>query len=90
MFAKSNDLTFGVAGDDRVVFVTQPLVRKVLVLDRDSGRTIAELPPPPAGFLLPFTVRVPLTDAGAASPPGLPGESDPAAILPFPGKRAAA
>jgi hypothetical protein len=34
-------------------------------------------------------LRIPLADAGDAGTPGVPGESDPAAILPFPGKRAA-
>ena len=58
-FATTDELNFGVAGDARFVFVTQPLARRVLVLDRASGRTLGELPPPPDGFLLPFTVRVP-------------------------------
>jgi len=77
-FAETNDLDFGVAGDDRVVFVTEPLARQVLVLDRASGRTITMLPPPPAGFLLPFTVRVPspghlvLLDPGGFPSPTVP------------------
>src|SRR5262245_13607101 len=58
-FAGANDPNLGIAGDGRVVFVTEPLARQVLVLDRASGRTIATLPPPPGGFLLPFTARVP-------------------------------
>jgi hypothetical protein len=58
-FAATDDLNFGVAGDDRFVFVTQPFARRVLVLDRASGETLGELPPPPGGFLLPFTLRVP-------------------------------
>lgn len=58
-FAATEDLSFGVAGDARFVFVTQPLARRVLVLDRASGRTLGQLPPPPDGFRLPFTVRVP-------------------------------
>ena len=58
-FATTDDLNFGVAGDASFVFVTQPFARRVLVLDRASGRTLGELPPPPDGFLLPFTLRVP-------------------------------
>jgi hypothetical protein len=57
--AKTDDLNFGVAGDARFVFVTQPFARRVAVLDRESGRVLGEVPPPPGGFLLPFTVRVP-------------------------------
>lgn len=57
--AKTDDLNFGVAGDTTFVFVTQPFARRVAVLDRSSGRMIGEIPPPPGGFLLPFTVRVP-------------------------------
>lgn len=57
--ATTNDLNFGVAGDARFVFVTQPFARRVLVLDRDSGDVLGEIPPPPGGFALPFTVRVP-------------------------------
>jgi len=47
------------AGDTRLVFVTQPLTRSVAVLDRFSGQQVAQLPAPPAGWLLPFSVRVP-------------------------------
>lgn len=58
-FAERDGLTFGVAGDRRLVFVTEPLARRVVVLDRFTGDQIADLPPPPGGFLLPFKLRVP-------------------------------
>jgi hypothetical protein len=58
-FATTSDLNFGVAGDGHFVFVTQPLARKVLVIDRHDGHVLAEVPPPSGGFLLPFTLRVP-------------------------------
>src|SRR5262245_14775196 len=69
-FATTSDLNFGVAGDASFVFVTQPLARRVLVLDRASGRTLGQLPPPPDGFLLPFTVRVPRPDHLVVLDPG--------------------
>jgi len=47
------------AGDTRLVFVTQPLTRSVAVLDRFTGRQVGQLPAPPAGWLLPFSLRVP-------------------------------
>jgi hypothetical protein len=58
-FTTTDDLNFGIAGDADFVFVTQPFARRVLVLDRASGRPLGEVPQPPGGFLLPFTVRVP-------------------------------
>ncbi len=70
-------LTHGIAGDQRFVFTTEPGIGpsvagpRVVVLDRFSGREVATLPPPPGGFRLPFTLRVPspghlvvLDDAG--------------------------
>jgi len=47
------------AGDTRLVFVTQPLTRSVAVLDRFTGQQVGQLPAPPAGWLLPFSLRVP-------------------------------
>jgi hypothetical protein len=55
-------------------------------VDQHGGQIQATSPGPGKGST--FTVRVPLADAGATAP-GVPGETDPAAILPFPGKRAA-
>ena len=42
--AESDLLPHGVAGDHRVVFVTQPLHGRVAVLDRASGVEVGELP----------------------------------------------
>lgn len=57
------------------------------IVDQHGGQIQAASPGPGKGST--FTVRVPLAEAGAADPPA-PGATDPAAILPFPGKRAAA
>src|ERR1700755_3323339 len=70
-------LTHGIAGDQRYVFTTEPGIGpsvagpRVVVLDRFSGRELATLTPPPGGFKMPFTLRVPspghlivLDDAG--------------------------
>jgi hypothetical protein len=51
------NLPHGVAGDDKLVFVTEPLNGRVAVIVRDTGQEIGELPPPPDGFLLPFELR---------------------------------
>jgi len=70
VLAKRASLTHGIAGDQRYVFTTEPGigdsrpegdVARVVVLDRFSGREVATLPPPPGGFKLPFTLRVPQT-----------------------------
>ena len=58
-YADRPNLTFGVDGDTRLVFVTEPLARRIAVLDRFLGQQVAEVPAPPGGFLLPFSVRVP-------------------------------
>jgi hypothetical protein len=58
-FAESDLLPHGIAGDQRVVFVTQPLHGRVVVLDRASGEEVGRLPAPPGGFLLPFELRLP-------------------------------
>jgi hypothetical protein len=76
--AETDDLNFGVAGDSQFVFVTQPFARRVLVLDRESGDVLGELPPPPDGFALPFTLRVPrpghlvVLDPGGFPDPAVP------------------
>jgi hypothetical protein len=75
-------LIHGIAGDARHVFVTEPLAHEVDVLDRHSGRQIATIPAPPAGFLLPFTLRVPqpghliVLDSGGFPPQGPPSVYD--------------
>ncbi|HEU4412934.1 MAG TPA: hypothetical protein VFS43_47270 [Polyangiaceae bacterium] len=58
-YAEVEGLTSGVAGDRRLVFVTQALDGRVVALDRFTGEQVAELPPPPGGFRLPFKLRVP-------------------------------
>jgi hypothetical protein len=76
-FAARDALPHGIAGDHRVVFVTEPGVgvaphgARVVALDRRTGREIATLPAPAGGFRLPFALRVPrpghlvvLDDAG--------------------------
>ena len=60
------------------------------IVDQHGGQIQASSAGPGKGST--FTVRVPLADAGAQdtpAAPSTPGETDPAAILPFPGKRAA-
>ncbi|MFO0801282.1 MAG: HAMP domain-containing sensor histidine kinase [Gemmataceae bacterium] len=57
------------------------------IVDQHGGQIQATSAGPGKGST--FTVRIPLADAGDMGTPGVPGESDPAAILPFPGKRAA-
>src|SRR4029453_6887542 len=65
VLAKRASLTHGIAGDERYVFTTEPGIglstggARVVVLDRITGREVATLPPPPGGFKLPFTLRVP-------------------------------
>lgn len=68
----------GVAGDERLVFFTEVLNGKVAAYDRFSGARVGELPAPPDGFLLPFTLRIPATghlvvlDAGGFPNPAVP------------------
>jgi hypothetical protein len=83
-FAKRASLTHGIAGDERYVFTTEPGIgvatngARVVVLDRFSGKEVATLPPPPSGFKLPFTLRVPrsghlvVLDSGGFPPVGPP------------------
>ncbi|MCA9610552.1 MAG: hypothetical protein KC619_33380 [Myxococcales bacterium] len=79
-FAYRDNLPHGVAGDESLVFVTEPLVGRVVALSRTSGREIAELPTPPAGFLLPFALRVPEPGRLVVLDPG--GFPDPTGGLP--------
>jgi hypothetical protein len=82
--AKRVSLTHGIAGDERYVFTTEPGIgvatngARVVVLDRFTGKEVATLPPPPSGFKLPFTLRVPrsghlvVLDSGGFPPVGPP------------------
>lgn len=47
----------GVAGGNAVVFVGEPLNASVVVLSRFTGEKVAQLPPPPGGFVLPFIMH---------------------------------
>ena len=58
-YARRDSLVSAAAGDSRLVFVTQPLSATVAVLDRFSGQQLGQLPAPPGGWLLPFSLRVP-------------------------------
>jgi hypothetical protein len=57
-YAGLNQLTFGVDGDSRLIFVTEPLAQRIAVLDRFTGHEVGQVPAPTGGFLLPFSVRV--------------------------------
>src|SRR5262245_28981636 len=59
VLAERVNLPHGVAGDLRLVFITEPLNGRVAVIDRFTGEPLAALPAPPGGFLLPFELRVP-------------------------------
>ena len=73
-FADINAPIAGVAADETLAFVGEPLDGSVIVLSRFTGKQVGELPPPPNGFSLPFIMhaigqdRVAVLDAG-----GLPG-----------------
>ena len=77
-YFKSGDVPHGVAGDEDYLFVTQPLSNRVAVVDRITGRELTVLPPPPGGWLLPFSVRVTrsgklvVLDAGGFPSPTVP------------------
>jgi hypothetical protein len=47
----------GVAAENDVIFVGSPLEGRVVVLSRQTGAQIGELPQPPGGFILPFIVH---------------------------------
>ncbi|MEZ4439177.1 MAG: hypothetical protein R3B72_08810 [Polyangiaceae bacterium] len=71
-------LPHGVAGDRRLVFVSEALSGSVSVHRRLTGKAIADLPAPPGGFALPFALRVPqdgtlvVLDAGGFPDPSQP------------------
>jgi hypothetical protein len=57
-FANIDAPIAGVTADEAVVFVGEPLNASVVVLSRLTGQQIAELPPPPSGFVLPFIMHI--------------------------------
>ena len=65
VFLERPTLAHGIAVGDGLVFLTEPGLEppgaqvRVVALDASSGREVGELPLPPGGFRLPFTVRVP-------------------------------
>ncbi len=65
----------GVAADEDIVFVGEPLNGQVIALSRFTGKPIGQLPPPPSGFALPFIMhaigngRVAILDAGGLPAP---------------------
>lgn len=75
---RSANLIHGVAGDRRFIFVTEPLHGRVTVHDRFTGAYVADVPAPPGGFLLPFTLRSPhdgrlvVLDSGGFPDPATP------------------
>lgn len=88
--AVSNDfldlqyLPAGIAADQQVVFVGDPLDGQVNAYSRATGHQIGQLPQPPSGFILPFIMhslgsgRVGVLDAG-----GLPQPLPFAPVHPF-------
>lgn len=74
-YANFNVPIAGVGGGNAVVFVGQPLNGSVAVLSRLTGTQIAQLPPPPSGFVLPFIMhslgegRLAVLDAGGLPKP---------------------
>lgn len=66
----------GVAGGSRLIFVGSPLEGRVSVLSRATGQIVAELPQPPAHFVLPLILRaigpsrIAVLDSGGFPEPG--------------------
>ena len=77
-YADRSHLITAAAGDTQIVFVTEPLNQRLAVLDRFSGSEVGQVPAPPGGFLLPFSVRVPrpgrlvVLDSGGFPNPSVP------------------
>ena len=77
-WASRDAMPHGVAGDERFVFLTEPLTGRVVALSRYTGRELGELPAPPGGFVLPFALRS--TGVGGLAvldPGGLPDPTAP-------------
>jgi hypothetical protein len=66
----------GIAADSDTIFIGSPLDGRVLVLSRETGAQIAELPQPPGNFILPLILhsigpsRVAVLDTGGFPAPG--------------------
>jgi len=77
-FGHQPTVTSSAAGDSRLVFVAEPLGQAVAVLERYTGQQLGTLPAPPAGWLLPFSLRVPreghvvVLDSGGFPSPTVP------------------
>lgn len=78
-WAKRDQMPHGIAGAKDLVFITEPLVGRVVALDRITGREVGEVTPPQGeGFVLPFTLRAPrdgrlvVLDAGGFPDPFVP------------------
>ncbi|MGA9521717.1 MAG: hypothetical protein WBV82_09645 [Myxococcaceae bacterium] len=78
-WTQRTEMPHGIAGAEDLVFITEPMVGRVVALDRVTGREVGEVTPPPGeGFLLPFTLRVPeegrlvVLDAGGFPNPFFP------------------
>ena len=73
--ASSDTLPAGIAGDQHVLFVGVPLEGRVAVISRFGNLHLADLPPPPEGFVLPFIMHqigpnhVAVLDAGGLPSP---------------------
>lgn len=77
-YADRSKLITAAAGDTQFVFVTEPLSQRIAVLNRFTGEEVGQVPPPPGGFLLPFSIRVPepghlvVLDSGGFPNPTIP------------------
>jgi hypothetical protein len=77
-YADRSQLTTAAAGDTNLVFVAEPLNQRIAVLDRFTGFEVGQVPAPPGGFLLPFSIRVPgpghlvVLDSGGFPNPNVP------------------
>ncbi|MBU52522.1 MAG: hypothetical protein CL920_27825 [Deltaproteobacteria bacterium] len=57
-YSGHSSIPHGIAGDRDLVFVTEPLLQRVVVVRRSNQQQIAVLPAPSGGMLLPFAMRM--------------------------------
>jgi hypothetical protein len=77
-YAHRSELITAAAGDTDVVFVAEPVARRVVALDRVTGVELGDVPAPPDGWLLPFALRVPANGKLVVlDPGGLPSPNGP-------------